>query len=367
MKKFIISSDVLAKALHKLSHAVHAKSVVPALSNIYCKVGNGSLELICSDMETTIHYHCPCETNSEAFEFLFPYLLLSKIIALNKSCPLTFSMEKKGLKITGDNALYELKSPEKVENFPQLQDVPKENSMAMDATFIGWLKTASLTTGSDIDKWPALTKVLIELRPEEITLASTDGKYHMFNYTMNMPAPSSDDLLISPKCIKAIDGLTGIELSWNDKTFAFKSADVTVIVTRPSTAFVNFRKIIPADFTTNLTVNRYDLIRALEKCNISSDLFKETIITFKNKGQIHFSSKDTEYGLNISDDVAGEYTGTVESVKINSDKILKLMQQIDFPEIEIAIHDSARPMLFRSAEDKAYLGLLMTIYQSPKA
>lgn len=364
MKKFIISSDALARALHKLTNAVHAKTVMPALSNIYCKVSDKSLEMICTNLETTIHYHCECETNGEEFEFLLPFQLISKIIALNKSCPLSFSLEKKGIKIMSDTDVYELKSLEKVESFPKLQELPTENVMALDETFVGWLKTALLTVGKDESR-PALTKILLEMRAKEITIASSDGKFHMFSYTMNIPAKTDDDILINTNVIKAIDGLEGIELFWNKKLFAFQTTHVTVIVTRPDIKFVEFRKIIPADFTSNLTVNRHDLIRALEKCNISSDIFKETVINLKSKGKVNFTSKDTDYGLNISSDVAGEYAGTIEKVTINSDKMLKLMQQVEFGDIEIAIHDSTRPILFRSSDDPAYLGLLMTIYQKP--
>ena len=363
MKKFIISTEALSKALHKLSYAVNPKTIVPALSNIYCKVTSQSIEFITSDTEITIHYRCVCETSGEGFEFLLPFQLISKIVALNKRMPLTFSMEKKGIKITGDTDAYELKSLEKIENFPALQELPKKTKMQLNAEFIPWLATAVETVSKDETNKPNLTKVLLELRQKEITIASTDGAYMVFSYSMPLQSPEDDEILISPKAIKAIEGMKETTLYWHKKIFAFESEEITVIVTRPDMKFANFRGIFPQDFNSNLTFNREDLINALEKCNISSDPFKTTVLNLKQTaGKVSFEAIDTNYGININVALDGDYQGNVEQIKLNSDKMLKLLNQVNYDQIELAIHQPNKAVLLRSADDKSYLGLLMPIF-----
>ena len=85
MKKFIVSSQILKQVLHKLGLAVNTKTVLPVLSNVYIKVTDGQLELITSDLETTIIYRTEAETSGEGFEFLMSYQLLSKITTLSKN------------------------------------------------------------------------------------------------------------------------------------------------------------------------------------------------------------------------------------------------------------------------------------------
>lgn len=361
MKKFIISTQTLKKVLHKLSYAVSIKSTLPVLGNIWCKVTDQSIEFIACDLELTIQYRQECETTGDGFEFLMSFQLIQKIVSLSKNCPLTFSLEKKGIKITGENDVYEIKNAFKTEDFPKIPAIPVKKAMPMDGTILSWLSTALKTICNDEGR-ERLTKVLLELRKKEITVASTDGSFMLFSYTMPIEAPADEDILLSAKVIKALEGLEESKLYWNDKIFAFESADVTIIVTRPvDMKYVSFRAIIPQDFNSNLSVSRAALIDALEKCNINSDPFKETKLLLKNKGKVSFAAKDTQFGIAINVDVEGTYTGELESILFNSEKMLKLMLQVDFENIEIAAHDEKRPILFRAADDKGYLGLLMSM------
>lgn len=363
MKKFIVSSQILKQVLHKLGLAVNTKTVLPVLSNVYIKVTDGQLELITSDLETTIIYRTEAETSGEGFEFLMSYQLLSKITTLSKNVPLTFSLEKKGIKITGDNDVYELKSLEKIEEYPTIPELPKKNNMQFDDQAIGWLNTALQTVSKD-DSRPATQKVLLELKKDQTTIASTDSSYMVFSYSLPLPAPAEDEILISPKVIKAIEDLKEVKFFWHAKTYGFESNNITVIVTRPEGKFPNFRAIIPDGFDSNVTINRLELISALQKCDINTDSFKEMSINLGKKGKIAFNSKDTSLNININVEVEGTYTGTVGAIKCSSEKMLKLMQQVDFEEIEFAIHDAKRPLLFRSANDKSYLALLMPIHSN---
>jgi len=360
MKKFIISTAALKKVLHKLSYAINPKSTLPILNNIWCKVSGGSVEFIATDLEATILYRQPCEYAGEAFEFLLPFQLVQKIVSLSKECPLSFSLEKKGIKITGENDVYEVKNAYKLEDFPKIPAIPKKVVMDMDNSVLGWLNVALKTVGNDdSEKKVRLTKVLLELRSNQITVASTDGSFMLFSYTMNLPAPADEDILVGPKIIKALEGLKDTKVSWTDKIYAFHSEEVTVIVTRPEMKYVSFRTIIPQDFDSNLPMSRADLIEALEKCNINSDPFKETKLLLKNKEKVSFIAKDTQFGININVDVEGKYTGPLDSIMFNSEKMLKLMHQVSFDTIEIAAHDDKRAILFRSPDDTGYLGLLM--------
>jgi len=339
---------------------------LPSLSNILCKITKNRIEFIVSDLEVTLLYRCDCETTGETFDLLIPFQLLSQIVALNKDLPLSFSMEAKGVKITGDNDSYDVKSLINVEDYPKLPGLPKKNSMPVDAALIGWLSTALETVGKDEANKAKFTKVLLELRETETTVASSDGTFHLFSYTMPVAAPASEELLISAKTIKVLDGMEEAKLYWNDKHFAFESKDITVIVTKSEYKFVNFRGVIPQGFDSNMKINKSDLIHALEKCCINTDSFKDTTMLLKKKGKVSFTSQDKNYGINISVDVAAEYTGPVERFRVSADKMLRILNQVDFPTIELAIHEEKKAIIFRSPDDPAYLGLLWPLMPEAK-
>ena len=347
-----------------MNNAVHKNPALATLGSILCRVENKSVEFISTDLEITIQYRCECETSGEGFEFLLPFQLIHKIIGFSKNTPLTFSQEKKGIKITCDNDVYELKSLEAVDQFPKLPEVKGKKEMILHEDSLP-LMSKALGTVSRNDQWPQLMNVLLELKKEKTTIASTDGSYVVFSYSMANETPAESDLLISEKVIKSLEGLSDIHLFWNDKNIVFETKEVTVTVTRSNLAFANFRAIFPQDFPSNLKVNRTELIHALEKCNINSNALKETDIDLKTfEGKIVFLAKDTNYNIDINVEVDGDYTGPVSSIRFSSEKMLKLMNQVDFEDIELAIHEPNKAILFRSPDHEGYVSLLMPIYNN---
>jgi DNA polymerase-3 subunit beta len=157
--------------------------------------------------------------------------------------------------------------------------------------------------------------------------------------------------------IKAIEDLESGELFWNDNTVVIEGENTTVLVTRGEYKFPNFRAIIPVDFPSNVTIKRDQLIQALEKCNINSNSLKQMDITLSKKGKVAFTAKDKEFGIDIFVELDADYSGPVDSLKTSSEKMLKLMSQVSYEDIELAIHDKTKPILFRHKES-GYLGLL---------
>jgi len=358
MKKFIISAQALNKALHKLSNAVVAKPTLPVLGSIWCRVKEKEIEFVVTDLEVIILYREECETTGGDFEFLLPFQLLQKIASLSKNQPLFFSQEKKCIKITTGTDVYEIKPACKIEEFPQLPTIPTKKSMSVDAGFIAKMTMALKTLGND-ELRPAFTNVLLELRKKETSIASTNGSHLLFSYTMQLEAPLDIDLLINPKVIKTLGDIESAHLSWTEKVIAFTSETMTVIATRLDLKFANYRAIIPPDHPGNLLIKKDALVEALNKCNINSNPFKKTILLLKKDGHVTFISNDEKVGIDISVDAEATYTGEIEQVAFGSDKMLRLMQQVDYENIDIAVHSEKRAILFRSADDAGYLALLM--------
>lgn len=361
MKKFTIETDILKTILDKVGQAVNTNNIVPALKDVLIEIDTNLATFTTSDAEMTIIYQHPIDADFKE-SFLIPFDFLNKVVALNKKSSLTFTILKKGLKIECDNDVYELSSLTNLSDFPKLPEMPTEHLVTDIPDFLPFLKTALLTVSKDWQNRANLCKVLFEIREGKITIAGTDGSWHVFSYAFDAPIKSNEDLLLAPKFIKAADGIQNIDVCWNEKIICFSGDDVSVMITRPEEKFANFRSIFPEEFTSNLTIEKSVLVTALEKCSLSSDQFKNTKLTLQQN--IGLSANDSLYGLNINVSLPNiEYAGNVDSVSLSADKLLKLLHQIQFDKIELAIHDKKRPILIRSTEDKGYLSLLMPIAQ----
>lgn len=361
MQKFIISSKVLKSALDKLGQAVNSKSVVPALSNILCKAGAGEVVFSTSDLELSIQYRCECEVVGDPFDMLIPFSFIRQVVGLSKHAPIEVVLVDGKAKITGSAGdIYELNALTPVSDFPNIPALPKKNSIVMDDTTISWLHRALLTV-SDDDVRPAMTKVCLDITGDSMTMASTDAQ-SMFTHSFPIPSKATDQLLISHKIAKALEGFESAEVYWNSKHIGFHSEYITVIATRQEDKYPNYRAVIP-DYTANLTLDRKDLVDALQRCCLSSSANKFTCVFLKEQEEvIRFVSDDPDYSRKIQVDIAGTYAGPVEKFGINAQKLLTIMRQVDYDQVNLHIHNPTKAILISSESDAGYLGLMMPIF-----
>lgn len=358
MKQFIISTDILKPALKKLSQAVNSKSVVPVLSNLYCKVGQNKVELITSDLELTIFYTCECETEGAPFEMLIPFDFLQRIVALTGPAPLTIQHpSSRRAKIIGVGDVYELNSLEKTDDFPKLPGVPKQRTISLDESFIEHLGKALLSVSKD-DQRPAMTRVCLDIADKDMMVVSTDA-HMLYTYRIPVECSEAEQLQVSHKMAKAMEGFKKVELSWTAKNIAVKSDNVVLVATRHEDKYPAYKTVIPNN-EPNLPIERNALISAMERASLGSVIQCNLNLT-KKTDTICISSTDIDMERKAEVELSGIYAGNIETVGINPKKMITVLHQIDCNQVNLHIHSATKGIVITSQEDDNYLGLIMPL------
>ena len=355
MEKLIISSETLKPALGKLGQAIGSNTGLPILGNLYFKVTPGFVDIIASNLEITLIYRINDPTATETFEFLVPFDFVNKIVAINRHCPLEF-INGNVIKIKGPNDTYDIKATAKVQDYPPLPQVPTGNAFEVDSQLLTTLKVALLTTSKQGGRFP---HVLMELAPDKVTIASTDGSFMCFSKEFTSTQQDTEELLLSHKVIKVLEGSNKAKISYDTERIVFVCGCTTIINTRSTEKFPNFRAIFPPEWPGNLTLSKHELLEALGKCSLSKDPFMTTRLDFEKSNEIRFSATDDYIDINVS--IQGNYTGPVKYTAVGSDKLLQLLNQVEYGEITLAIHDSYRSIVITSSEDERYKALLMPL------
>ncbi|GAO43760.1 DNA polymerase III subunit beta [Flavihumibacter petaseus] len=356
MQKVILSSDALKAGLKKLSQAISKKSVMPVLQNVLCKVSEGHMEMISSDLELTIKLVLEVEAK-ESFQFLLPFEFVSKIVGILKVQPIAIEVETSRVALRAEHDLFEIGGFEGAELYPAVPDIPKKNRTILNNELLFWLGRAMDTVSSDENR-PAMMKACLDIKAESLTIASTNATM-LFTKVAAVESANVDQLLITPKVAKVLEGFAEAEVFWHKKQIAFKSSHMTVIATRHEDKFPDYKVVIP-DFKANLTLERSVLVEALEKSSLSSSTLTTVFLTRGKETQtIYFETFDQDLDRKILIDITGDYTGTVDQVAINPKSMLTLLKQVDFGEISLHIEKPASPVLISSTEDAGYLSLLV--------
>ena len=360
MKKLIISSDTLRPALKKLGQAINTSSVLPIAKNIYCKVGKNEVELITTNLELTISYKLACETGKdEPYEMLIPFDYFNQVIGVIKNAPIVIEHPSaRKLKIVCEEDTFET-ALEKIDDFPQLPAHPKKAMIVLEENFAGLLTTALHTCAKD-DTRPAMERALFDINNGQSFIVSTDA-HVMYRHSIKVTAEEPKQIQFTPKMIRAIEGMEKAELSWNTKNVCIKNEKIAVWGRQFDDKYPDYKVIIPS-YGPTLILEKAMLVDALHKAMISSGATnKTTMVLNKEKGAILFETEDIDNSRNNHVKIAGEYTGTVESIAFSAKKMLTVIDQVECEKIRLHIHSPAKAILISTEEDADHLGLIMPI------
>lgn len=369
MKKIIIPHYVLVAVLKRLKQVIPTKATVPALENIYFEIQQaGNVKLTASDLELTIQQDISCEYaegSEEAFVMLIPFDFLNKIVSVTESGPVTLELKADNtIDIITGNDYFCCGTMVEVSEYPNIPAAPKKNTIEL-AGIVETLNNAIPSVSKDSTR-PAMCNVCLHIGNEKITVAATNA-HVLFSKIISTDTSKYDEmLLISPKAVKALEGFKNTRIAWSEKFICFQSDSITVISTRFKEKYPDYRMVFPPDPNSFMQLDKKDLLHALDKCNISDNETKTTVLTMA-ADKLHLESTSYEDGKAIKTEVECEYTGKVEKLCLNSKLLHTLVNSISSeslpknPRLKLSNVSPSKPTVITAVEDETFQLLIMPI------
>ncbi|MGN6435977.1 MAG: hypothetical protein ACTHMM_05560 [Agriterribacter sp.] len=352
MKKVTVKSELIKKALSKLGAAVNNK-VLPALENINCKVEGSVIALTTCDTEMMIRYNLMAEADGEG-EFFLPFHMFNSIVKLCKEDVIEFEPLKTSVKVKIGKDVYTLKFNAKLEEFPKLSKAPSQHEIDFDSRLINMM-VAATESASKSEMRPSLTRVCLNINYTGTDIVGTDS-YILYKYNSPAELKVTTSLLLSPRMVKAIEGLEQTVIKWNDSKFSFSTPEVLIVINRPEFKYPNYLEIIP-QYESNLKISKGALVETFKKLNISET--KAAVLNLQPDA-IKAELEDKSTGIRINAEVDCTYTGPVTSISLNASDVLRLLHQTTCEHLELAIWSSSKAVVVRG-EDPNYLALIIPI------
>ena len=354
MKKVTVKSELIKKALSKLGAAVSSRSVLPALENIFCSVEGNTISMTTCDTEMMVKYNLTADAD-EPFEFFIPFHLFKNIVGLCKEEVIEFETLKTAVKVRIGKDVYTLKFNAKLEEFPKLSKAPSQHEIAFDNKYIDMMLAAT-ESASKSEATPSLSRICLNINYTGIDIVGTDG-FILYKYNSPAELKVTTTLLLSPRMVKAIEGLEEMVIKWNDQKFSFSTPDILIVVNRPEYHYPNYLAIIPQG-VSNLTVTKSELVDTFKKLNICNT---KTAVLQLSSSSIKAQVDDKETGSKINAEMNCVNTGEVTDIALNAADVLRLLHQTTCENLELSILAFNKAVVFRG-EDPNYLALIIPIF-----
>lgn len=359
--EFTVNNRDLLKELSNLQRIVPRKTTIPILVNIHLEARGNHLFLTASDTDLGLRSACSATVKKEG-RFTVPAHKLYDYVRLLDDGDLTMRLQ--------ENHWVQIRSCRShtrmvgmaAENFPSLPLFPAPSAVKLDAQALRILITQTLFAISQEESRYIFNGALLLLRPEGVTMVSTDG-HRMAYAEYAKPQEIKETRVLMPR--KALVELSSLLNSSSAEQIQFAQDDSTVyfaigsrLLTSRQTSgrFPNYEAVLPQSHPHKTILSRQELLFALQRVAQFSDGKSNCVRIRCEKNEFRLASSSAEFG-EAEDVLSATYAGESKTVAFNSEYLLDFLKAVDCESVRLEFKDaeSASELRPDGGEDKNYL------------
>jgi DNA polymerase III subunit beta len=367
--KFVCTQHDLNINLALVSRAVSTRPTHPVLANIKIEATSNPdlIQLTGFDLSLGIQTNFIAQVEEEG-TLTLPAKLLNDIVAKLPSGDITLDDEagENLVTITSASGHYQVRGMS-AEEFPELPSIEQGETNQLSATaFIDGLKGSLIACSQDESK-QVLTGVYLKVEPERLEFAATDG--HRLGIVEVFPSESesnvtdsvetaaetqkgSFEVTVPAKALRELEKMLasgqegdrlGLQLEQGQVVFAWGERKLTTRTLEGK--YPDYRLLIPKQFQRQITLDRKQILSALERIAVLADqtnLVKFSIDNTSQSIDLSVESQDRGSGReSLSAQISGEDLDIAFNIKYLMDGLKTLPTQ----EITINLNGPLEPVI----------------------
>ena len=258
--------------------------------------------------------------------------------------------------------------------FPLVQKEPQGIQITLKTSLIKEIKEKVVfATSSDLTR-PQLTGVYFNFKPENLEIVGTDG-FRLSVLTKKNPLPadaladsnSSSFSFLLPALV--MSSLESVLDKYDSKTFdlffdqaqdkiIFIGENFTFWVNLIKVAFPPYEKIIPPDFKSEITLDREDFLKTLQKAqlfakeaaNTAQFTFIDNKLLVKTQGESGFYNSEISLTSTIDEEL---------KIAFNIKYLTDFLGTLNSPTVWLGLNDTVKPVMMaeKAKSDFRYIAM----------
>ena len=329
--KFVANKDDLLNGIKIVERATVVKGLQPVLANVLIEtVGTNQIKLTATDFDLSIITLINASVETEG-KFTLPAKKLGEILS-------RLNDELINLEVTGSTATITCKNSKfdiigiSANEFPQIEENIAENDcMEIETRPFTKAIREVVSAAAGYETNNLLSGVVCEVNKNILEMAATDG-----------------------------NRLETIKICKEMKKIVI-TIDKTKIVTRLMQGqFPKYNQLIPQSFPKTATVNKGDLISALERVAVMVNE-KNSIVKFEFVDNTLKLSGDSPEAGNSQDEIDIQYMGEPLAIAFNYKFVLEFLKIAESEEIKVELNSPLSATVFAPVSDEDYIYLVMPV------
>jgi DNA polymerase-3 subunit beta len=371
--KCSVAKKTLVKSLSHADTIAGSKSTIPVLSNVLLDTQGNEISILSSNLETGIKITDSVGVEEEGALAVNGRKLLSIIRELPEDDVIISSDEHNRLTVrslsSAINAQFTIAGVSKDE-FPEVRAEPDGDYIGVDAeTFKSMIRKVIFSISSDENKY-SLTGIFLEKDEDTINMVATDGKRLALvtrrgeELGVNMEQfEIPHDGVIVPKIVfsellKYSFEKNSLRMGFSKNQIFFSYDNIRLASNLIEGKYPEYKKIIPADRTRYLIVEKSPFTHAIKRVSVLVDESYNQIKLSMRGGIMTLSSQNPTLGGAV-EEISVEYEGEDIDIALNYVYLIDCLKEIDSDRITIDFENAERVITVKGSDEVGYINLIM--------
>ncbi len=365
--KIQVLTNILKNKLSFVNHAVSSKGQLPILLNILIRAQGKELKITATDLEIGIETKIPAKIEEEGEITIPARTFIELVSSLNEETITIETKNKTSLTVSTKKTKSTFQTINE-EEFPNIykekgEKITNFNKEEGQKDFSQVIFSASTDTTR-----PALSGVLLRPEEEGFLLVATDGyrlslKHHK---TKTKKLNNKTPFIVPARVFKELLSINddseevGMYVSTDNNQLLFEQGESVLVGRLIEATYPNFEKIIPTDFSLNVSFDREEMQRAVKTCSVFARDGANIIKLSFGKNKITISSQSTSTGENEVE-VEANMKGEDNEIAFNARYLQEALSTINSKELVFEMTGPLNPGVFKIKDDPSFLHIIMPV------
>ena len=356
----------LTEVLPNVAKAASAKTPMEALAAIHLCAEGQELILTGYDLELGIRTQIPAAVEEEGV-VLTDSRLFSELVRRMPEGVLQIDIDDHlKITITGGGTSCQLPGM-RADEYPDLPDIEQEQGAVIPQSLLKNMIDQTIYAVSLDETKPIFTGELIEMADDALNIVALDN-YRMALRTEPLPGQEPMKFVVPAKALREIEHLLGDdEKNENpckirlDQHHAMFEVGRYIVYTRLLAGdFINYRRSIPENAKTEVTLSRRELMDSLERCGL--------LISEKNKTAVRFQFEEDKVLIScqnvvgsVDDQLPCDMTGEKMVIGFNNRYLLDAVRAVQSDRVRLFLTAADRAVKVMEADGDGSVAIIMPV------
>lgn len=365
--RFIINSGTLLKKTNMIAGIIGSNMVLAALDCIKFEVGNNTLTMTATDLESSMQVSATVTECHGEGVFCVEAKALTDYLKLLPEQPLSIKVEDNALHITSTTGNARMTCVDS-KDFPR-QQTPQNTGDALDTVPIEFTLlsyellaaiNATLFACSSDTLRPAMTGIYFGIEPGKISFVATDAhrlvEYIFTGETPGVPTTGTDGFVVPKKTMQHLKAQlhgdsTVLNISYNHSHLFIRSPELSVSCRLIDARFPDYKAVITRDNPYVLTINRLDLISTINRVGVFANKTTNQVVLTVTEKSIDVSGQDIDFGYEGLEKITCYFSGTELKIAFNGKLMQEVLANLPGENVEVYFSNATRAGIFKPVRD----------------